>query len=497
MDNNVNNISFHAQQSDDSPAQAESFASLLEQSGGLPERLEPGQKVSAKIVSISGDFVYIDLGGKSEGIINLDEFRGNDGSLQIKEGDEIEAFFVTVQDGVRRLTTRIHGYSAVSLKAIRDAKEAGLPVNGTVRREIKGGFEVLSGEVRCFCPFSQIDIRASRETERYLGHSFPFMVLEFEEDGRNIILSRRFLLEQEKEAKIERLRQSLEVDMTVTAKVTSIQRFGAFVDLGGIEGLIPASEISWAKTENPGDVLSAGQEVTAKIVSLDWENNRFSLSIKALHPDPWESAAEKYPAGSRVNGSVVRLMPFGAFVAIERGIDGLVHISNLGTGRRINHPKEVIEVGQQVEAYVLSVDVPQRKISLSLQPKTEPKKIVLPQVGELFEGVVDKVMPFGVFIKNSSGLTGLIPNAEMATPAGSDHRRTFPAGTEIKAIVTETDSEKARVRLSRKALMEKEVQEEYREYISSSGQQEGQSGGLGSLGEILKSKLEEKNRSGA
>lgn len=479
------------------PDQGENFASLLEQSGGMPERLVPGQKVRSRVVSVSGDLVYIDLGGKSEGVIDLDEFRDKQGTVKVNEGDNVDAFFVAMQDGVRKLTTLINGYSAVSLRAIHDAKEAGIPVNGFVKREVKGGFEILTGDVRCFCPFSQIDLKTNRETGAYVGQTFPFMVLEYEEDGRNIVLSRRFLLEQEKEAKLERLKKSLEVDMTVTARVSSVQRFGAFVDLGGVEGLIPASEISWSKAENPADVLSVGQEVTAKIISLDWESNRFSLSMKALHPDPWEAVEQRYPVGSRINGKIVRLMQFGVFVTVEPGVDGLVHISNLGTGRRINHPKEVVEVGQQVEAYVFSVDAAQRKISLSLQPRTEPKKIILPEVGEFFEGVVDKVMPFGVFVKNTSGLTGLIPNSEMATPAGTDHRRAFPAGTELKAIVIEVDTEKAKVRLSRKAVMEKEAQDEYKEYISVSGQKQGQSGGLGSLGEILQAKLEEINKSGA
>jgi small subunit ribosomal protein S1 len=395
--------------------QGESFAKLLEKNGTNSARLSPGQKVKSRVVSISGDLVYIDIGGKSEGVIDLEEFREKDGSLRIQEGQDIEAFFLSVQNGIRKLTTLVNGYSAVELNSIQSAYEAGLPVNGEVRREVKGGFEVQVGGVRCFCPHSQIDMKGGREGGVYLGQTFPFKVLEFEEEGRNIILSRRVLLEQEKQASIDRLKETLKEGAEITGSVSSLQKFGAFVDIGGMEGLVPISEISWTRTEKPEDVLTLGQEVTVKILSLDWDNNRLTLSLKALQPDPWSLVAEKYPVDGLVTGKIVRLAPFGAFVNLEPGIDGLVHISNLGAGRRINHPKEVVEVGQIVEVYVLSVDAENRKISISMRPKVEPKVIVLPQVGELIDGVVDKVMPYGIFLRMSNGLNGLVPNSEMGT----------------------------------------------------------------------------------
>ncbi|MBS1234307.1 MAG: ribosomal protein, partial [Nitrospirae bacterium] len=464
--------------------------------GTQSARLAPGQKVKARVVSISGDLVYIDIGGKSEGVIDLEEFREKDGSVRIEEGEEVEAFFLSVQNGIRKLTTLVNGYSAVELTSIQSAYEAGLPVNGEVKREVKGGFEVLVGGVRCFCPHSQIDMKGGREGGIYLGQTFPFKVLEYEEEGRNIILSRRVLIEKEKQASIDRLKESLKVGAEILGRVSSLQKFGAFVDVGGMEGLVPMSEISWTRVEKLEDMLALGQEVTVKIISLDWDNNRLTLSMKALQPDPWSLAAEKYPVDGRVNGTIVRLAPFGAFVSLEPGIDGLVHISNLGAGRRINHPREVVEVGQRVEVYILSVDAENRKISLSMQPKVEPKKIVLPEVGELIEGVVDRVMPYGIFLKMSSGLNGLIPNTEMGTPAGTDHKHMFPSGTEMQVVVVEVDAASNKVRLSRKAVMEKAAKEEYDQYRTSVTQAEGQSAGLGSLGDILKAKLQEKNLNG-
>jgi small subunit ribosomal protein S1 len=490
-DKNIENNTPDTEKTELKREQEESFAAMLDQCS-IGERLYPGQKVRAKVVSVSGDLVYIDLGGKSEGAVDLAEFVNKEGVTIVCEGDEIEAFFVTVQDGLMILTTLVGGYSAITLNGIRDACEAEVPVNGEVKKEIKGGFEVSVGGVRCFCPFSHIDVKGGREGGIYIGRTFPFKVLEYGEDGKKIVLSRRVLLEQEKEAKAEKLKESLSKGMDVTAEVKSIQKFGVFVDMGGIDGLIPMSEISWDRSVNAGDILSIGQNITARIISLDWEKNRIALSLKAMQPDPWSSAAEKYPIDSRVSGSIVRLSSFGAFVRLEPGIEGLIHISNLGAGRRINHPREVVEAGQWADVYVLSVDQQNRKISLSMQPKFEPSKIILPAVGDILDGTVEKVMPYGIFLKMNSGLTGLIPNQEMGTPSGTDHRRMFPPGTVMQVAVIDLDAASNKVRLSRKAVLEKAAQDEFNQYNESVKNSAESSGGLGSLGDILRAKLKEK-----
>jgi len=494
-DKNIENNAPDTEKTEVKREQEENFAAMLDQCT-IGERLYPGQKVRAKVVSVSGDLVYIDLGGKSEGAVDLAEFINKEGVTIVREGDEIEAFFVTVQDGLMILTTLVGGYSAITLNGISDACEAGVPVNGEVKKEIKGGFEVSVGGVRCFCPFSHIDVKGGREAGVYLGRTFPFKVLEYGEDGKKIVLSRRVLLEQEKEAKVEKLKENLTVGMDVTAEVKSIQKFGVFVDMGGIDALIPVSEISWDRGVNTGDVLSIGQKITARIISLDWEKNRIALSLKALQPDPWASAGEKYPVDSRVSSSIVRLLSFGAFVRLEPGIEGLIHISNLGAGRRINHPREVVEAGQWVDVYVLSVDQQNRKISLSMQPKVEPAKIILPAVGDILDGTVEKVMPYGIFLKMNDCLTGLIPNQEMGTPSGTDHRRMFPPGTAMQVAVIDVDAASNKVRLSRKAVLEKTAQDEFKQYSESVKNSAESSGGLGSLGDILKAKLKEKNNQG-
>ncbi len=467
----------------------ESFAELFTKESKMPGRLDPGQKVKARVISISGDAVYVDLGGKSEGVIDLVELTDEHGNITVNVGDQIEAFFVSVKNGARKLTTKVRGYSTLTLAEIRDAHEAGLPVSGKVRGEVKGGFDVSVGGVRCFCPLSQIDLKGSRDSGAYVGQTFPFKVLEYAEDGQNVILSRRALLEEQKQAEIDRLKTTLAVGTELTGTVRAVQSFGAFVDLGGIDGFIPASEMAWGRTEKPEELLSPGQEVQVKIIAIDWAKERLTLSLKALQADPWETVADRYQVDNQVRGAVVRLTQFGAFVNLEPGIDGLIHISALGGGRRIRHPKDVVEVGQWVEAYVTAVDPANKRISLSLQPRVSKEAVSLPEVGEILEGVVERVMPFGIFIRLASGLTGLLPNSEVGTPRGTNHSKMFPEGTTMQILVKSVDAEKGRISLSRIGIEEKVSQEEFKQYQDTVKSQERASGSLGSLGDLLKAKL--------
>ncbi len=474
----------------------ENFAKLLEKSSDISGRLEPGQKVRSKVISISDDLVYIDLGSKTEGVIDLSELVDNNGNLVVKEGDEIEAFFVSVKNGMKKMTTLIHGYSPTHLNEIRNAYETGRAIKCDIKREVKGGFEISAGGVRCFCPLSQIDLKGGREGGVYLGQTFSFKVLEYKDDrGLNIIVSRRALLEEEKQERIKRFKKTLEVGMDVRGRINSIHKFGVFVNLGGLDGFIPVSEVSWEKIVSPENVLSLGQEVTARVLSLDWDRNRITMSIKATQPDPWLNISDKYPVNCRVNGKIVRLAQFGAFVKLEQGIEGLIHISNMGTGRRIHHPKEMVEVDQFIEAYVLSIDAEHRKISLSIRPKPKPKKINFPKVGEQIEGVVKKIMPFGISVKMKNGLTGIIPNHEMGTARGTDHSKMFPIGTNIQVVVADVNTGQGKIKLSRKGLIEMEEQAEVDRYKNAIKEHDKNksTGSFMSLGELLKAKMEEKN----
>ncbi len=344
----------------------ENFAEMFEKSFKKQDRLAPGQLVEAAIVKITSDWIFLDLGGKGEGYLDKKELLDEAGKLPVKEGDTVRAYFVASENNEMHFTTKL-GTGPGKQTQIEDAWKNSVPVEGTVAKEIKGGFEVrIGGSVRAFCPFSLMGIRRDEQQAAYVGRALTFMIAEYGEDGRNIVLTRKPILEDEKRGKKEALKGTLKEGMKITGKVTSIQKFGAFVDIGGVEGLLPVSEIAWTRTEKVSDVLSAGQQVEVIIKKIDWENNRFSFSLKDALPDPWERIAEAFPIGSFHTGTVSRLAPFGAFVTLKEGIDGLIHISKLGAGKRINHPREAVKEGQAVEVQVEAVDTIQRKLSLAL-----------------------------------------------------------------------------------------------------------------------------------
>jgi small subunit ribosomal protein S1 len=353
-------------QSSDAPRNEENFADLFEKSFKKQERLEPGQMVETVIVKISGDWIFLDLGGKGEGYLDKKEMIDEAGNLLVKEGDTIRAYFVSSESNEMHFTTKI-GSGPGKQSQIEDAWRNGIPVEGTIAKEVKGGFEVkIGGSVRAFCPFSQTGIRREEKQADYIGRSLTFKIAEYGEEGRNIVLSRRAILDEERQNKKLVLKSSLQEGMKVKGKVTSIQSFGAFVDIGGVEGLLPVSEIAWSRTEKVSDILSLGQEVEVIIKKLDWDQDRISFSLKDTLPDPWDHVGDRFPVGSFHTGMVSRLAPFGALVTLEDGVDGLIHISKLGAGRRINHPREVLKEGQSVEVTIEVFDRENKKLSLSL-----------------------------------------------------------------------------------------------------------------------------------
>lgn len=345
----------------------ESFAELFEQSFRESKgRLEPGQKVTARVLKVSAEWIFIDTGHKGEGIVDRKEFLDLDGNVTVKEGDTIAAYFLSSSHGEMRFTTRIGGGASGSAQ-LEEAWQAGVPVEGLVEKEIKGGYEIkLGGTARAFCPYSQIALRRVENPESLVGTRLAFRITDYSEKGRNIVVSRRVLLEEEQQRLREEAQAGLEEGMTVTGTVTSLQDFGAFVDIGGLEGLIPISEIGWARVKDVSEVLSVGQQVQVVIKTIDREKERISLSLKDTLADPWEQVVEKYPEGSFHTGSVARLATFGAFVTLAAGVDGLIHISKLGAGKRINHPREVLKEGETVEVRVESVDRSNRRLSLAL-----------------------------------------------------------------------------------------------------------------------------------
>ncbi len=343
----------------------ESFEALFKSEETKSIRhLTPGQKIQATIVGINDESTFLDVGGKSEGVINSSELKNNEGNFTHAVGDVIDVYFLKAKSSEQLFTTSIG--SGSSNAHLEEAFRSGIPVEGLVKAEIKGGFEVtLGGNVRAFCPYSQMGLRRVDDAAKeYLETHMKFQITRFEENGRNLVLSARAILEAEREEQREKLQETLAEGQTVEGIISSIRDFGAFVDLGGVDGLIPISEIGWSRVEKVEEYFSVGQEVKVVIKKLDWENGRISLSYKETLTDPWTEVPTLFPMGSIQNGTVARLAQFGAFVTLAPGIDGLIHISKLGGGRRINHPREVLEVGQLIDITVDGIEIDNRRISL-------------------------------------------------------------------------------------------------------------------------------------
>jgi small subunit ribosomal protein S1 len=326
--------------------------------------LSPGQKIKATIVGINDETTFLDVGGKSEGVLNSSEIKDGEGNFTRQIGDELDVYFLQAKSAEQLFTTSIG--SGSSNAHLEEAFRSGIPVEGFVKAEIKGGFEVtLGGNVRGFCPFSQMGLRRVEDASKeYLETHMKFQITRFEENGRNIVLSARAIQEAERAELREKLQATLQEGQTIEGVVSSIRDFGAFVDIGGVDGLIPISEIGWSRVDKVDEYFTVGQKVQAVIKKLDWEKDRISLSYKETQADPWDEVVNKFPIGTTHMGTVARLAQFGAFVTLSPGIDGLIHISKLGGGRRINHPREVLEEGQNVDVTIDSIDLAEKRISL-------------------------------------------------------------------------------------------------------------------------------------
>lgn len=342
----------------------ERFEDLFNEKQVSAPKLKPGDRIEAKIAGLSGESIFLDIGGKSEGILAASELADQEGNVTVEAGDTVKVFFLSNRDGSMVFTTKV-GAGQASMQELEDAFHSGIPVQGRVTSEIKGGFQVTVAGQRGFCPFSQMDVRRVEDTDVYIDNLFQFKIIEFSSNGRNMILSARAVLEEEREQQREVLMDSLEEGARIKGIVTSIREFGAFVDIGGVDGLIPISELAWGQVDRVEDFLSQGQQVEVIVRKLDWETDRISLSLKETLENPWDKAIEKYAVGSTHPGKISRLAQFGAFVTLEPGVDGLLHISKLGAGRKIHHPREVVEEGQEITIRIDSVDKEQKRISLA------------------------------------------------------------------------------------------------------------------------------------
>ena len=377
----------------------ENFAELLEKSAMGQNFMEPGQALETEIVAISGDTIFLQLNGKSEGILNAEELTDKEGNLTVQEGENIKVFFLKAENGEMRFTTRISSNEA-GLAVLENAYRQGIPVEGVVEKEIKGGFEVKIGESRAFCPFSQMGEKRVEDAAEWIGKHLSFKIMEHSEKGRNIIVSNRALIEAEKDKQRDVLKETLKEGMTVKGKVVSLQPFGAFVDIDGFQALLPISEISRERVEDISEVLSVGQDVEGKILSIDWSRDRISVSRKAMLGDPWDDASVKYRAGSRHKGKVVRLTEFGAFITLEPGIDGLIHKSAMAADSRDANPKDILKKGQEISVQINSIDVEKKRISLKLSSLAQEEESVQKYMEDKEDSSGETYNPFAALLKD-------------------------------------------------------------------------------------------------
>jgi small subunit ribosomal protein S1 len=410
------------------------------------KKLIEGQVVNGTIAGITPDVVLVSIGGKSEAIMDLKELDGE------KVGDRIEAVVIKAAPDVRLSRKLAIGHRTKA--ELRAAAEAKIPVAGKVSARNKGGFDVLIGGahgLRAFCPVSQIDLGRHDEPglAEFVGKNFDFRVIEYSEDGRRVVVSRVALLKEDNEARAAEAREKITLGAVMTGHVRSLTEFGAFVDLGGVDGLVHVTEISRRRVAHPKDVLTVGQEVTVKVTKLAGEGKRISLSMKELEADPWATLAERFAPGASFTGTVARHADFGLFVEVEPGVDGLVHVSALPPGVSLKDPQ--VADGQTVQGWIKEVDPTHRRLSLSLREVAtgDPWSGIKDRYpeGSVVNGEVESVAAFGVFVRLEPGLTGLIPNSETGVPPGTVVKN-FAPGQKVEVKVIGIDTERKRISLS-------------------------------------------------
>ncbi len=444
--------------------------------------VRPGEMVTGKVVSVGKEAVFVDIGCKSEGIIDIKDFL-DEGELNVKVGDRIEATVISTRGGIQlsRSLKKNQQTSGVLL----DAYENRIPVEGSVLEVRKGGFGVQLGGVAAFCPVSQIDNKYVDKPEEYVGETFTFRITEHSEDGRNIVVSRRVLLEEEAKVRARETRVLLNPGALLNGTVRKLMPFGAFVDVGGMDGLVHVSEISWDRVEDPSTVLTEGQTVMVKVLKFDTETNKLSLSIREAGADPWESLEERFPVGTVASGTVTRVETYGAFVRIAQGVEGLVHISDMSWVGRLRHAAEAVNVGDSVQVAVLAIDRTKKRISLGIkQMNTDPfeatKDRYAPGVSVL--GTVQRIGAGGVFIELQEGLVAFLPGSLAGTQRGEPLGSVYKIGAQVKLLIREVDAERRRITLEARDFEAHEERSEFEQYAKSSGVKPFS---MGTFGELL------------
>jgi len=434
----------------------DSFAALFEESLALQE-MRAGEVITAEVVYIDSNFVTVNAGLKSESLIPVEEFKGDNGQLEVAVGDFVTVAIDSLENGFGE--TKLSREKAKRLAAwidLEEALEAGKILSGVISGKVKGGLTVMVNGIRAFLPGSLVDVRPVKDTTPYEGKEVEFKVIKLDRKRNNVVVSRRAVLEEtlgeERKALLETLREGL----VVKGIVKNITDYGAFVDLGGIDGLLHITDLAWRRVKHPSEVLAVGDEVEAKVLKFDQDKNRVSLGLKQLGEDPWVGLSRRYPAGTRLFGKVTNLTDYGGFVEIEQGIEGLVHVSEMDWTNKNVHPSKVVQVGDEVEVMILEIDEDRRRISLGMkQCQANPWNAFADDFkkGDKIKGAIKSITDFGVFVGLPGGIDGLVHLSDLSwNETGEEAVRRFKKGDEVDAVVMSIDVEKERISLGIKQL---------------------------------------------
>lgn len=469
----------------------EDFGSMFEASQQA-KRIAKGQTISGTIVAIGHDVAFVNVGGKGEAMIDVAELKDAEGALEVRVGDRVQATVVSTEGGLtlsRRLARR-----AATDRQLEDAFHTGLPVEGKIEGEVKGGYEVRIGGQRAFCPFSQIDTMRTTDPAQHVGRVYAFRIIEHTEGGRNLVVSRRALVEEVQRANAAEVRRSIVAGAVLTGRVTSVREFGAFVDLGaGVQGLLHVSEMEWSRVSDPLQIVTPGQEITVKVLRVDDDTQKIALGLKQLTADPWSKVQTEYEVGQVRAGRVTRVTEFGAFVELEPGVEGLAHASTFAPTGHSKGWSRSVTVGMTAVFEILSIDLEKKRIGVALVEEgsartaggTPPSVALAP--GARLTGKVERREKFGVFVFLGPGRTGLIPFSETGVAREDDVMKTFPIGSDVEVVVLEVDPSGRRIRLSRKAVLDARDADEIREYAERANIAPAE--GFGSLADKLRGAL--------
>jgi small subunit ribosomal protein S1 len=438
------------------PASTESFAALFEtstaQTGGIDTGGE-GQIVSGIIVQVNRDSVVVDIGGKSEGVISKSEFLDASGEFAVKAGDRVDVYVESreTDDGLISLSKE----KADKMKVwdeISSACERDEIIEGTITQRVKGGLSVtIRGGVKAFLPGSQVDLRPVRNLDKLIGQTYEFKVIKFNKKRGNIVLSRRVLLEKERDTMKARTLETLQEGMVLDGVIKNLTEYGAFVDLGGIDGLLHITDMSWGRVNHPSEVFKVGDKVTVKVLKYNAETERVSLGMKQTQEDPWNHAEEAYPLGKRVKGKVMSITDYGAFVELEAGIEGLIHVSEMSWTKKIKHPSKLLEIGQEVECQVLEVDARAKRISLGLkQLEPDPWTLFTDKYhpGDKISGKVRSITDYGVFVGIEEGVDGMVHKTDLSwTIKVNNPADLYAKGDDVTAIILSINHDEKKVSL--------------------------------------------------